>query len=96
MGAIKAVAAALDRLAEAVENPRSEPKDGRRSIHAIGRARSRHQRRRPGYVASWGRGGAFAHRFGDRYRTLRVGEELRIGAVGVRAVAPGGPASKRG
>jgi hypothetical protein len=40
------------------------------------------------------RGGAFAHRFGDRYRTLRVGEELwvgeelRIGAVGVRAVAP--------
>jgi len=24
----------------------------------------------------WGRGGAFAHRFGDRYRTLRVGEEL--------------------
>jgi hypothetical protein len=35
-------------------------------------------------------------RFGDRYRTLRAGEELRIGAVGARAVAPGGPASKRG
>jgi len=50
--------------------------------------RCRHQRRRPGYVASWGRGGAFAHRFGDRYRTLRAGEELRVGAVGVRAVAP--------
>src|SRR5206468_2799474 len=50
--------------------------------------RCRHQRRRPGYVASWGRGGAFAHRFGDRYRTLRAGEGLRVGAVGVRAVAP--------
>src|SRR6266487_1413650 len=36
--------------------------------------------------------GAFAHRFGDRYRTLRVGEELRISASGVRAVAPAGPA----
>ena len=43
-----------------------------------------------------GRGGAFAHRFGDRYRTLRVGEELRVGADDIRAVAPGGPASKRG
>jgi len=49
-----------------------------------------------------GAGGAFAHRFGDRYRTLRVGEalrigeELRIGADDIRAVAPGGPASKRG
>ncbi len=31
---------------------------------------------------------------GDRYRTRRVGEELRISAGGVRAVAPGGPASK--
>jgi hypothetical protein len=37
--------------------------------------------------------GAFAHRFGDRYRTRRIGEELRISAGGVRAVAPGGPAS---
>jgi hypothetical protein len=40
--------------------------------------------------------GAFAHRFGDRYRTLRIGEELRISAGGVRAVAPGGPVSMRG
>jgi hypothetical protein len=40
--------------------------------------------------------GAFAHRFGNRYRTLWAGEKLRIGAGGVRAVAPGGPASKRG
>ena len=39
---------------------------------------------------------AFARRLGDRYRTLRVGGELRISAGGVRAVAPGGPASKRG
>jgi 7,8-dihydropterin-6-yl-methyl-4-(beta-D-ribofuranosyl)aminobenzene 5'-phosphate synthase len=36
---------------------------------------------------------AFAQRFGDRYRTLLVGEELRIGTDGVRAVPPGGPAS---
>jgi hypothetical protein len=63
-------------------------------IHGVGRARSRYQRRRPGYVASWGRGGAFAHRFGDRYRTLRVGEELRVGAVGVRASGPGRPGFK--
>ncbi|HEV8276752.1 MAG TPA: hypothetical protein VGQ26_13795 [Streptosporangiaceae bacterium] len=40
--------------------------------------------------------GAFARRLGDRYRTLRAGEELRISAGGVHAVAPGGPASKRG
>jgi 7,8-dihydropterin-6-yl-methyl-4-(beta-D-ribofuranosyl)aminobenzene 5'-phosphate synthase len=37
--------------------------------------------------------GAFARRFGDRYRTLRVGEELRIGAGGVKLTVPGGPVS---
>ena len=50
--------------------------DGGILRRAVGQARSRHQRRRPGYVASWGRDGAFAHQFGDRYRTLRVGEKL--------------------
>jgi hypothetical protein len=39
---------------------------------------------------------AFARRLGDRYRTLRAGGELRISAGGVRGVAPGGLASKRG
>jgi 7,8-dihydropterin-6-yl-methyl-4-(beta-D-ribofuranosyl)aminobenzene 5'-phosphate synthase len=37
--------------------------------------------------------GAFAQRFGDRYRTLRVGEQLHIGAGGVHVTAPGSPAS---
>jgi hypothetical protein len=58
--------------------------------------------RRPRLVALSSHGstpwtyGAFAHRFGDRYRTLWAGEELRISAAGARAVAPGGPASMRG
>jgi 7,8-dihydropterin-6-yl-methyl-4-(beta-D-ribofuranosyl)aminobenzene 5'-phosphate synthase len=38
--------------------------------------------------------GAFAPRFGDRYRTLRVGEELPSRAGGVRAVAPRRPGFK--
>jgi 7,8-dihydropterin-6-yl-methyl-4-(beta-D-ribofuranosyl)aminobenzene 5'-phosphate synthase len=37
--------------------------------------------------------GAFAGRFGDRYRTLRVGEELRVAAAGVELKAPGSPAA---
>ena len=38
---------------------------------------------------------ALAHRFGDHYRTVPVGEEQRIGAGGVHTVAPGCPALRR-
>ncbi len=37
--------------------------------------------------------GAFGRRFGDRYRTLRVGEELRITAAGVQWAGRAGAAS---